>query len=405
MPESARRSRARAAIAIGALSATLAGCGTTSPSWLPTSWSLPAPSLDWLTGRDKASKPGPLPEVKSTSTAATAWQVAVGKSSPGVVPAIVGNAIYAGASDGTLVRIDFDSGKTVWRTSVGKPISAGPAADEKTVVVATDKGDVIAFDVDGKSRWTSRVSSEVIAPPVVTEGVVIVLSGDGHITGLSAADGSRMWAQQRTNPALTVRNTAGGVASRGGVFVGMPGGRLLALDTKTGAIGWEGVVATPKGATELERIADVTSRPLVEERQVCAVAFQGRLACFEILRGSLAWSRDVSSLTGVAADDLAYYVVDDNGALHALDKSTGASLWKQDKVAQRKPGGAQTVGNHVAFVDVEGYVHLFAPSTGAYVGRLATDGSAPTGQPQTAGGKLVWQSRGGNVYAVTTRAQ
>jgi len=41
-----------------------------------------------------------------------------------------------------------------------------------------------------------------------------------------------------------------------------------------------------KGATELERIADVTSRPWIEERQACAVAYQGRLACFEILRGT-----------------------------------------------------------------------------------------------------------------------
>jgi len=99
-----------------------------------------------------------------------------------------------------------------------------------------------------------------------------------------------------------VRNTSSGVASRGGVFIGMPGGRLLALDLQTGAIGWDGAVATPKGATELERIADVTSRPLIEERQACAVAYQGRLACFEIARGSIAWTRDLSSLTGLAGD-------------------------------------------------------------------------------------------------------
>ncbi|MDQ5849675.1 MAG: PQQ-binding-like beta-propeller repeat protein, partial [Pseudomonadota bacterium] len=164
-------------------------------------------------------------------------------------------------------------------------------------------------------------------------------------------------------------------------------------------------VATPKGATELERIADITSRPVVEERQVCAVAFQGRLACFEIGRGSLAWTRDISSLSGIAADETAHYIVDDNGALHALDKSTGASLWKQDRIAQRRPGGAQVLGSHVAVVDIEGYVHLFARSTGAYVGRLATDGSAATGQPQVAGGRLVFQSTSGNVYAVATRAQ
>jgi outer membrane protein assembly factor BamB len=385
-----------------ALAIALSGCSTTA-SWLPASWSLPAPSLDWLTGRNAASKPGPLPELKATSSASVSWQANVGRSRAGLAPAITPTAIYAAASDGTLARIEPESGRTVWRISAGKQLSAGPGADETVVVVATDKGEVLAFRPDGKPQWTARVSSEVIAPPVVSDGVVVVPAGDGRIFGINAADGKTKWVQQRNNPPLTVRNTAGGIASRGGVFLGMAGGRLLAMDLQTGAIGWDGAVATPKGATELERIADITSRPLVEERQVCAVAYQGRLACFEILRGSIAWTRDISSLSGIAADDTAHYVIDDAGALHALDKTTGASLWKQDRIAQRRPGGAQVVGNHIAVIDIEGYVHLFARSTGTYVGRLATDGSAATGQPQTVGDRLVFQSTAGNVYAVATR--
>ena len=153
---------------------------------------------------------------------------------------------------------------------------------------------------------------------------------------------------QRSNPPLTVRNYSGGVITRGGLFVGTAGGKLLALDLATGNIGWEGNVATPKGATELERIADVTSLPFVEEQQACAVAYQGRVACFEILRGTLNWSRDLSSLDGLVADSRYLYVTDDRGAVHALDKATGASAWKQDKLAQRRPGGPQLVGAYVA---------------------------------------------------------
>ncbi len=108
-----------------ALAIVLSGCSTMS-SWLPASWSLPAPSLDWLTGRNAASKPGPLPELTATSTATVSWQANVGRSRAGLAPAITPSAIYAAASDGTLVRIDPDSGRTVWRISAGKPVSAGP---------------------------------------------------------------------------------------------------------------------------------------------------------------------------------------------------------------------------------------------------------------------------------------
>lgn len=140
-------------------------------------------------------------------------------------------------------------------------------------------------------------------------------------------------------------------------------------------------MANPKGATELERIADVTSLPLVDGNQVCAVAYQGRVDVFEITRGTLNWSRDISSLAGIASDGKSIFVTDDKGAVQALDRSTGASLWKQDRLAERKIGGPQAVGEFVAVVDVEGYMHLLSATNGAYVGRLATDGTPATGQP------------------------
>jgi outer membrane protein assembly factor BamB len=393
--------RSRRAVAGLALAALLAGCSS-MPSWMPT-WSVPAPNLDWLTGRSSAGKPGPLPELAASATATIDWQASVGKSRSGLSPAVLPDAIYAAALDGTLVRLDPASGRAQWRASAGKPLSAGPGADANLVAVGTEKGDVIAFAQDGKPLWSARVSSEVISPPVVTEGTVIVVSGDGRIFGLDAADGKTRWVNQRTNPPLTVRNSAGGVASRGGAFVGLPGGRLLALDPKTGSVGWEGAVATPKGATELERIADVTSRPWIEERQACAVAFQGRIACFDILRGTPVWTRDLSSLSGISGDGALLYVIDDAGAVHALDHSTGASLWKQDKLAARRLVAGQLAGAHFAAIDVEGYVHLLATATGNYVGRIATDGTPPTNQPVAAGGRIVWQSTAGTVFALSAR--
>jgi outer membrane protein assembly factor BamB len=393
--------RSRRLVAGLALAALVSGCSS-MPAWMP-SWSVPAPNFDWLTGRSAASKPGPLPELAASATATIDWQTNVGKSRSGLSPAVLPDAIYAAALDGTLVKLDPATGRTVWRASAGKPLSAGPGADAMLVVVGTDKGDVLAFEPDGKPLWTARVSSEVISPPIVTEGSVVVTSGDGKIYGLAATDGKTRWVNQRTNPPLTVRNSAGGVASRGGVFIGVAGGRLLALDAKTGTIGWDAGVATPKGATELERIADVTSRPWIEERQACAVAYQGRLACFEIVRGTPTWTRDVSSLSGISGDNALYYVIDDAGAVHALDRGTGASLWKQDKLAARRLVAGQLAGEFLAVIDIEGYVHLIATKTGNYVGRVATDGSPPTNQPIAQGERIVWQSAAGTVYALSAR--
>jgi outer membrane protein assembly factor BamB len=395
-----RRSRAL----LLALAATvLAGCSSMPES--PTAWipKIPAPRWDHLF--DRSGKPGPLPDVKATRTAQLDWQVGLGKAAPGLAPALVPGALYAAASDGTLARIDPDSGRVVWRVSAGRSISAGPGADDTRVVVGTDKGEVLAFDTAaGKPLWTAHVSTEVVAPPRLADDIVLVFTGDGRVFALAAADGKTMWVNARVNPPLTVRNYAGGVVSRGGLFIGTAGGRLMGLDIKTGAVGYDVAVATPKGATELERIADVTSLPLVDDRSVCAVAYQGRVACFEVVRGTLLWTRDISSLAGLTGDDRNVYVTDDKGAVQALDRSTGATAWKQDVLSKRKIGGPQIIGSDlVGVVDVEGYLHLLSRADGSYVGRLATDGKPATGQPMRRGDSIVWQSEGGTVYSVNAK--
>jgi len=61
---------------------------------------------------------------------------------------------------------------------------------------------------------------------------------------------------------------------------------------------WESTVALPRGATELERVADVMGNPVLDERQVCAVAYQGRVACFDRRNGSPLWARDTPATAG-----------------------------------------------------------------------------------------------------------
>lgn len=377
-------------------SVLVAGCASLA-SWIPT---IPVPSFDWFSS---GKKPGPLPDFKATATASILWQASVGAAAPGFTPRATPDAVFAAATSGSIVRIDAASGKVAWQIDAGKRLAAGTGADSTLVVVGTDRGDVLAFTLDGKPLWTATVTSAVLGPPLVAEGIVVARSGDGRMFGLSGVDGKTKWVHQQATPPLTVRNYAGGVINRGGIFIGTAGGKLLAIDLATGNVGWEGNVATPKGATELERIADVTSLPVIEERQACAVAYQGRVACFDIVRGNLNWSRDLSSVAGMAIDARYLYVTDDRGAVHALDKTTGASAWKQDKLGQRGPSGPQIVGDYLGVVDVEGYLHLMDRNDGSLVGRIATDGTAPTAQPTAMGGNAVWQSTGGTVYAVTAR--
>ncbi|MDR2710902.1 MAG: outer membrane protein assembly factor BamB [Burkholderiales bacterium] len=349
-------------------------------------------------------KPPKLPDTAPVAPVAVAWRASAGNAALGFAPALAGNAIYVASRDGTITSLDIDSGKTLWRIDADAKLSAGPGADATMVVVGTPAGEVIAFDNSGKLLWRVKVSSEVIAPPTVAEGVVAVITADNHVHGLNGSDGAAKWMLQRNVPSLIVRNTQGAVSSRGGLFFGTAGGRLVAVDMASGNIAWDVAVATPKGTTELERIADVTSRPLVGEKQVCASAFQGRVACFEIMQGTPKWTRDIPSYSGIIADEEQLYVSDDRGVVRALDIQTGASVWKNDLLTGRWPSGPQFVGHDsIGVVDIDGYLHVFSTDDGHYQGRMPTDGSPVTVQPQRDGEQMIWQSKEGNVYAIVPR--
>jgi outer membrane protein assembly factor BamB len=390
----------RPRVAVVCLALLLGGCETMS-TWIP---SIPVPSLSWLGLGRGQKKPGPLPAFDAKATARVDWQVAMGgKGGFGFSPAVRSDVIYAASPDGTIVSVDPATGRQNWRISAERKLAAGVGASANTVVVGTDKADVYAFDAKGKPLWNTKVSSEVSGPPLAADGIVVVWALDGRIFGLSEADGSRKWVNQRTTPPLTVRRFAGGASSRGGLFTGTAGGKLLAIDLATGALGWEAGVATPKGSTELERIADVTSLPVIGEQQVCAAAYQGRIACFELIRGNTTWSRDFSSLAGITADNRFLYLTSDDGAIHALDKATGASAWKQDKLAARYPSGPAVVGDYLGVVDAEGYLHLLDRNDGSLVGRVATDGAAAISQPQVNGAAIIWQSAAGNLINASAK--
>ena len=341
-----------------------------------------------------------LQPIKATATARVLWRESAGKADLyAFTPAVVGASVYAAGKDGALMRID--DGKVVWKINAGQSLSGGVAADDRLVVVGSPKGDVLAFaSADGKLLWKARATSEILAPAALGDGLVVVRSGDNRLAGYDAQDGKRKWIYQRPVPALSLRVFAAPVIDGKYVFAGFPGGKLIAVSTNNGAAVWEGTVAMPKGATELDRVADITSSPVISGRLICAVAFQGRVACFELGNGTQAWARDMSSSVGLTIDSRYLYVTDEKGAVHALDLASGASLWKQDKLFLRKVTAPVARRGFVAVADAEGIVHFLKRDDGSFVARLTTDGSPVVAPLQSLGANILIQTSKGGVFAI-----
>jgi outer membrane protein assembly factor BamB len=347
----------------------------------------------------EAAKPAELVDFKPRVALAEAWKAEAGdgEGQPFSLQAD-GDSVFA-ASTSAVVRLDLNSGRSRWRVEAPAPLSAGVGSGEGVVVVGGANGEVAVLDAgNGEVRWRTVLSSEVVGTLLVISEMVVVRTGDGRVHGLALADGSRKWLFSRSLPSLTLRGSGGMSASSGTLYVGFPGGKLVALNASSGAQLWEATVAQPRGATELERVADVMGDPVSDGRLVCAAAYQGRVACFDARNGTLAWAREVSSSSGLAMDQRYIYVTDDQDAVIAYAKESGRGIWRQDKLARRTLTAPLALGAWVVVGDAEGYVHVLSAEDGDFAARAKVD-SAVLSPPVDIGPGIAVQTGRGNVVA------
>ncbi|MCI2808418.1 outer membrane protein assembly factor BamB [Eoetvoesiella caeni] len=339
--------------------AVLAGCSM---------FSSPNPRFD----------PAPLTEYAPGVSASVSWSANIGSGGgSGFAPQVVGESVYAATPNGSVTKVDLATGAIRWQASAGTALSAGVGSDGQITAVAAPDGTVIAFDDQGAEKWRAKASSEVNIPPAVGSGVVVVRSSDYRIQALDANTGEVLWNVQRPGPALALKANMRMILIEGLLISGLPNGKFIAIDARSGSVQWEGTISVSKGATDLERISDVVGQPQTQGALLCGVSYQGRMACFDVSQGGrLLWQQPFSSTTGMTTDSQQAYASNQRSVVYAFALGDGHELWKQDALRNRALSGPAVVPQGLAVGDLEGYVHFLSRTDGHLLGRVQVGGGA-----------------------------
>ena len=374
------------AVILGSAASVLAACSSLNPF------------------ASSAPKPAELVAFQPSAELRPLWSANIGDAGPFVFqPEVVGDSVYAAAHSGTVAR--YQGGRAQWSVRVGKRLSAGVGSDGRLVVVVSVDGEAIALDAaSGAERWRVPVGAEVLAAPAMSSDIVVLRASDNRLIGLDARDGARRWVYQRATPPLALRSFAGVVVVENSVAIaGFPGGKLAAVNLANGGELWELSVTVPRGATELERIADVVGTPVFGRREICAVAYQGRAGCFDGSNGNPLWTREFSSSVGMDRDERYVFITDDRNAVHALDAFSGAGVWRQDALVLRQVSRPLALGDYVAVGDFDGYVHLLRREDGRFAARARAGSGAVAAEMRALPQGFVVQTRGGALQAYEVR--
>jgi outer membrane protein assembly factor BamB len=356
-------------------------------------------------GKSNREPPTPLKPFKASVGFKKIWSASLARTTDpyGRMTVALGSGrVYAGDAKGVVRSWSADTGKVLWETDLSLPLAGATGLGEGLVLVGSSNGVVAALEESsGKVRWRQNVTSEVVSKPVAAEGIVVVQSVDGSVTALSAADGSEKWKFHQTVPALSLRGTSHPVIIENRIVAtGFANGTLALLDLKTGRQLHKFVVSEPKGRTELERLVDVDGTPLVSGGSLYAGSYQGNVIAIDTRSGHLRWTQTISSFLPLTDSGSALVVVDEHDTVRALSTNSGAEIWSQKGLMNRRLCAPVIIGGRVVLGDGEGYLHVLSLETGDFVGRLNLDSGSVESITAGSSGVFYVRTRSGTLAAL-----
>ena len=259
------------------------------------------------------------------------------------VPKVTGGLVVTGAQN-ALVALDTGTGRTIWRTAIGMPVSrySGSIAAADSVVCMVDPSGVgCVTTTTGRLLWAQLGDSALEAGTSAADRVTLYYSCKRTVKARSLADGHLLWSAD-----AAISSTFGGrpfgVAVRGdtvyvtAVRVTDTSTRslradLLALDAANGHLLWTYTAAPAPRALRSEFIAP----PVFAGRLVIVAELNGAwLIAVDAATGMEVW-RTVDDSTGYVETQTPPTVIGDtvfsgstDTQFYAIDVRTGQLLWR-----------------------------------------------------------------------------
>lgn len=369
-----------------------------------------------FSGEEDVVKMSPLPTVENQFTPSTAWDVSVGSGIgdfySNLHPAYADSVVYAADRKGTVKAVNADDGKEVWSVNLAekdgwfsrKPalLSGGLTIADGHVYVGSEKAQVYALDAGtGAIVWQTTAAGEVLSRPTASDGLVLVHTSNGQLQALDQNSGVVKWTVNLDMPALSLRGESAPAVAYGAAIVGGDNGRVSAVLMQQGQLIWQQRISQATGTTEIDRLSDVDTTPVIVNGVVYALAYNGNLTALDLRSGQILWKRELGSVNDFIVDGNRIYIADQNDRILALTTDGGVTLWTQSDLLHRLLTAPALYNGSLVVGDSEGYLHWINPEDGRFVAQQKVDSSGFLTEPVVTDGKLLIQAKDGTVYAIT----
>ncbi len=323
------------------------------------------------------------------------WTANIGPVDFPLVVSARNDRVALANGQGLVAVLDATTGKEIWRIQLDQKIAAGVGSDGQQVAVVTRNNELVVLQ-NGQVQWRATLPAQSFTAPLVAGARVFVLTANRSVMAFDGASGRQLWTQQRAGEPLVLKQTGVLLPYKNNLLVGLSG-RLLALNSNTGAVLWESALATPRGTNDIERLVDLIGPHDRRGDVVCARAFQSNIGCVNVERGQSVWTRPSIGDKGLSGNETLLIAPLSNGVVQAWNRTTGERIWETERLKYRVLSAPLVTPRGVLLADSGGWLYLMSLADGNLLNRIKLDDDELAAAPVSAAGQYVVISRSGRV--------
>ncbi len=320
------------------------------------------------------------------------WRADIGEGSGDdgrilTTPVVAGGRIFAIDAVAEISAFDADSGVLLWsidpRLEDGEEdgFGGGLALAHGLLFASTGFGHVLALDPsNGAVIWRRDIGIPMRAAPVVAGERVFAVTYDNQLWVLAAADGAVQWSHAGISETAGLLGAAVPAVDGGIVIAPYSSGELLAFRVENGRTVWtDSLGAQRPGTGSLAALNDINGSPVIDRGIAYAISHGGRLVAIDVRTGSRVWEQDIAGLNTPWVAGEFIFVVTVDGDVVCLARLNGRVRWVhslprfEDEEEREDPvfwSGPLLLSDRLIVLGSNGDALAISPYSGRLLGRL-----------------------------------
>lgn len=312
-----------------------------------------------------------------------------------VSPIVAGGVVYTMDAMSQVSAFDASDGRLFWRVSLQPEeeepgeFGGGLAYRGTQLFAATGYGDVFSLDPKtGAQVWRAGLGRPIRSEPTVSAKSIYVITYDNQLYSLNADDGTTQWNHVGIAEVAGLIGAANAAAESDVVVAPYSSGELFAFRSDNGRVLWNDSLIRRRGSTGLSELSDINGRPVIDRGRVYAVSHGGRMVAIDIRTGERIWDQNIAGVQSpwIAGDFL--FVLTTANDLVCLSRREGRIRWVRplprygDEEEREDPIqwlGPVLAGDRLILVSSDARAIAISPYTGKMMSELDLPSGATVG--------------------------